>query len=72
MDIVQQEYLPVAIFIGLCIVIGIALAAASGYNPDAMVPILSRMSEAIEKATGRKEEKNYGGAFSMRQRMKLT
>ena len=28
MDIVQQEFLPVAIFIGLCIVIGIALAVA--------------------------------------------
>ncbi|MEM9331362.1 MAG: NADH-quinone oxidoreductase subunit A [Pseudomonadota bacterium] len=28
MDLILQEYLPVAIFIGLCIVIGIALAAA--------------------------------------------
>ncbi len=38
---------------------GIALAADSGYNPDEMVPVLSRMSEAIEKATGRKEQKSY-------------
>ena len=38
---------------------GIQLAAASGYNPEAMIPILNRMSEAIEKATGRKEAKSY-------------
>lgn len=38
---------------------GIKLAAAAGYNPDAMIPILKRMSAAIETATGRAEAKSY-------------
>ena len=38
---------------------GTALAAAAGYDPNAMIPALNRLSEAIEVALGEKETKNY-------------
>lgn len=38
---------------------GITLAAKAGYDPEAMERILTRMSSAIEKATGQKEQKSY-------------
>ncbi|MEN8227931.1 MAG: M48 family metalloprotease [Bacteroidota bacterium] len=38
---------------------GILLAAAAGYDPYALPHILTRMSDAIEEATGYKEEKSY-------------
>lgn len=38
---------------------GVKLAAAAGYDPNAMIPVLSRMSAAIEKATGQQEAKSY-------------
>lgn len=39
--------------------IGIQLAAKAGYNPYAMITSLSRMSKAIEVATGNEEKKSY-------------
>lgn len=38
---------------------GIKIAGSAGYDPNAMIRSLSRMSEAIEVAVGYKEEKNY-------------
>ncbi|MEN8137389.1 MAG: M48 family metalloprotease [Bacteroidota bacterium] len=38
---------------------GIVLAASAGYNPYRLTEILSRMSSAIEEATGYKEEESY-------------
>jgi predicted Zn-dependent protease len=38
---------------------GIQLAAKAGYDPDGMISSLERMSEAIEEATGMKEQKSY-------------
>ena len=38
---------------------GTALAAAAGYDPNAMISSLNRLSEAIEVAIGQKETKNY-------------
>ena len=38
---------------------GIKLAAMAGYDPSAMIPILNRMSAAIESATGQSEAKSY-------------
>jgi predicted Zn-dependent protease len=38
---------------------GIKIAGSAGYDPNAMISSLSRMSEAIEVAVGYKEEKSY-------------
>ena len=38
---------------------GTALAAAAGYDPNAMISSLNRLSETIEVAIGQKETKNY-------------
>ena len=38
---------------------GTKLAANAGYDPSAMISGLSRMSAAIEKATGKSEQKSY-------------
>ncbi len=38
---------------------GIKLAAKAGYEPDAMISALSRLSKSIEVATENKEEKSY-------------
>ncbi len=38
---------------------GTKLAARAGYDPNAMVTVLNRMSKSIEVATGRAEEKSY-------------
>lgn len=38
---------------------GIALAAAAGYDPNAMISALSRLSLTIEVAIGQKETKSY-------------
>lgn len=38
---------------------GIKIASSAGYDPNAMISSLSRMSEAIEVAVGYKEEKSY-------------
>jgi predicted Zn-dependent protease len=38
---------------------GIKIACSAGYDPNAMINSLSRMSEAIEVAVGYKEEKSY-------------
>jgi predicted Zn-dependent protease len=39
--------------------IGIELAAKAGYDPSAMITSLTRMSTAIEVATGNEEQKSY-------------
>ena len=38
---------------------GTQLAARAGYDPEAMIGALNRMSRSIEAATGRSEEKSY-------------
>ena len=38
---------------------GIQLAAKAGYNPDAMIKALSRLSKTVEFATGNEEQKSY-------------
>jgi len=38
---------------------GIKIASSAGYDPNAMISSLTRMSEAIEVAVGYKEEKSY-------------
>ena len=38
---------------------GIKLAAKAGYNPEAMISSLTRLSEVVEIATGSEEKKSY-------------
>lgn len=38
---------------------GTQLAASAGYDPEAMISVLNRMSKSIEAATGNAEEKSY-------------